>query len=111
MMDFSIAKFEIPIDIKKALDKGKIDEVCRGLYAAADVAAAEETTRLLATKPYELLDERLKVAQGTKPDETLWSARVMKEAAEYRQQRTEYWFRQFLQALEIYAKTKPDRSS
>lgn len=96
-MDFNIAKFEIPIHIRKAFDKGKIGEVCRGIYALAyEIATSETENRFKATKPSELLEGPTK---------------VINETSTYKQQRTEYWFGKMLQVLELYAKSKSGKSN
>lgn len=110
-MDYNIAKFEIPIHIKKAYAKGKIDDVYRGIYALADELAAFETRQFMATKPSELLEERLQTLKGAEPKETNWSTRVIHEISEYRQQRREYHLEKMLKLLELYAKSKSDEST
>lgn len=110
MIDYNIAKFEIPVHIKKAYDKGKIDEVYKGIYAVADQLAAAETRRFMATKPSEYLEERIQTAEGAKPKKTSWSTRVMKQISKYREQRTEYHLENMLKLLELYAQSKSDSS-
>jgi len=110
-MDYNIAKFEIPVHIKKAYDKGKIDEVYRGVYALADELAAIETRRFMATKPSELLEERIQAVKGAKPKKTSWSTRVIKQISTYRHQRTEYHLEKMLKLLELYARSKSDESN
>ncbi len=111
MIEYNIAKFEIPIHIRKAYDKGKIDEVYRGIYALSDELAATETRRYMATKPSELLEERIQTMQGGKPKKTSWSTRVIKQISIYREQRTTYHLENMLKLLELYAKSKADTSN
>ncbi len=109
-MEYNIAKIEIPIHIRKAYDKGKIDEVYRGIYALADELAAVETRRYMATKPSELFEERIQTMEGAKPKKTSWSTRVIRQISTYRRQRTEYHLEKMLKLLELYAKSKSDAS-
>ena len=84
-MDVNIAKFNIPIRIRKAFDQGKIDKVYKGIYLLADELAAIDTRRYLAKKPSEYLEEKIHEMKGADSKKTTWSSRVTKQIFTYRQ--------------------------
>lgn len=106
MMDMNIAKFNIPLHVKKAFDKGEIDKVYKEMYLVADELAAFEARRYMAKKPSEYMEEKLQVMKGAYPKKTTWSSRVTKQISDYRERRLKYHMDNMVKLLELYVTSK-----
>jgi len=78
-MDVNIAKFEMPIHIRKIFDQGMIDKVYEAMYLLADELAAIDTKRYMAKKPSEHFEEKIQEMRGTDAKKTSWSSRMSKQ--------------------------------
>lgn len=105
-MDINIAKFVIPVHIRKAFDKGQVDKVYKEMYLLADQLAAHETRIYMARKPSELLDEKIQLMKGAKAKRESWSTRVMKQISDYKARRLKCHLDNMYKLLELYARTK-----
>jgi hypothetical protein len=106
MMDVNIAKFEIPIHIRKVFDQGKIDKVYEAMYLLADELAAIDTKRYMAKKPSEYFEEKIQEMRGTDAKKTSWSSRVSKQIFSYRERRFKYHVDNMYRVLELYVRSK-----
>ena len=100
--DFSIAKFNIPISIKRAFDKGKIADSYRQMYVIAEDLAVSEANQLLAQKKTEYFDSKFtprgRSGIGTKSK----IPEIQKEVLDYKNQRLEYHMNNMIRMLEMY---------
>jgi len=105
-MDINIAKFEIPIHIRKAFDQGKIDKVYEAMYLLADELAAADTRRYMAKKPLEFYDEKMQEMEDADSKKTSWPSRVSKQIFSYRERRFKYHMDNMYRVLELYVGSK-----
>ena len=105
-MDVNIAKFEIPIHIRKAFDEGKIDRVYEAMYLLADKLAAIDTRRYMAKKPLEFHDEKMQELRGADSKKSSWPSRVSKQIFSYRERRFKYDIDNRYRVLELYVGSK-----
>lgn len=110
-MDLNIAKFNIPIHIKKAFDKGQIDKVYKELYLLADKLTAIDTRRYMAKKPSEFLEEKIHEMESADCKKTSWASRATKQIFAYRERRFKYHMDNMYKLLELYAKAKTKSSA
>ena len=110
-MDVNIAKFEIPIHIRKAFDQGKIDKVYEAMYLLVDKLAAIDARRYIAKKPLEFYDEKMQEMKGTDSKKTSWSSRVSKQIFSYRKRRFKYHMDNMYRVLELYVRSKTEVNS
>lgn len=103
MTDISFVKFQIPLSIKRALKKGRIDKAYEQMYFVADRLAAYETQTYAAIKPHELLDEEIRESRRLPAESTEdgWATRTMKEVHTYRMERLDYHMANMLKLLEM----------
>jgi len=104
--DFSIAKFNIPISIKRAFDKGKIADSYKQMYSIADTLATAEANQLLAQKKIEYLDSRFtprgRSGVGTKSK----IPEIQKEVLDYKTQRLDFHMNNMIRMLEMHVNSK-----
>ena len=110
-MDLNIAKFEIPIHIRKAFDHGKIDKVHEAMYLVTDNLAAIDARRYMATKPLEFCEEKVQEMKGANSKKTSRSSRVSKQIFSHRERRFKYHMDNMHRVLELYARSKIEANS
>lgn len=111
MMDVNIAKFNIPIHIRKAFDQGKIDKVYKDIYLLADELAAIDTRRYMTKKPSEYLEEKIQEMKGVDPKKTSWPSRVTKQIFAYRERRFKYHVDNMYRLLELHVRAKTESNA
>ena len=109
-MDFNITKFNIPIHIKKAFDKGEIDKVYKEMYFLADDLAVIETKRYMARKGSEFLDQKIRETKGGGNRQEGWASKTSKQISVYRDRRLKYHIDNMYKLLELYTKAKTTTS-
>jgi hypothetical protein len=98
--DFNIAKFNIPIKIKRAFDKGKIADSYKEMYMAADKLASIEAQRRQLQKVGEYLDD---TGFGTVEDKNKPSPmKTQTQILDYKNERIDYHMKNMIQMLELY---------
>ena len=101
--DFNIAKFNIPISVKKAFDKGKIPVSYEQMYQVAVKLAVRDSKTFRAQKMLEYFGGKAR-PRGI-PEVSLSSGSVdkmTKEIHEYESQRIEYHMNNMIRMLEMY---------
>lgn len=109
LSDFPIAKFNIPISIQKAFDKGKIADSYRKMYIVADKLATAEANRLLAQRRIEYFHSRPgpeETGVGTKPEAI---PEITKDVSDYRNQRVDYHMDNMIRMLEMHTKSRQSK--
>ena len=101
-MDFNLAKFNIPIRIQRAFDKGKISESYRQMYIIAEKLAVAEANQLLAQKRKEYLYSKLVSTEGPGAGAKSKITEIEREGLEYKNQRLEYHMNTMVRMLEMY---------
>ncbi len=108
LSEFNLAKFSIPISIKKAFEKGKIDDTYRRMYVVADELALFEAKRI-SEQSYrdDMLKKLFKGSQNENtPAPTLNDP--LKVLVEYREKRLDYHMQNMIHLLEVYAKQRKE---
>ena len=110
-MDDNIAKFEIPIHVRKAFDQGKIDKVYEAMYLLADKLSAIDARRYMARKPLEFSGEKMQEMKGANSKKTSRSSRVSKQIFSHRERRFKYHMDNMHRVLELYVRSKTEANS
>lgn len=95
--DFNIAKFEIPVSIKKALNKGKIADSYKEMYLVADELATVDSTRFQILKTMEYKDA---IRQNANTESI---TEILVKVEHYKNERLDYHMQNMIRLLEIYA--------
>jgi hypothetical protein len=100
--DFNIAKFNVPISVKKAFDKGKIADSYRQMYVVADELASIEAGRRQTQKTAEYFDSKYGSAEdATQPSMIMVQSRII----DYKNKRVDYHMKNMMHLLELYAES------
>ena len=100
--DFHLAKFNIPISIKRAFDKGKIADSYRQMYAIADKLATGEANQLLDQKKTEYLHSGLTPRGRRGTDTKSEIPEIQKETLDYKTQRLDFHMNDMIRMLEMH---------
>lgn len=102
LADFNIAKFNIPISIKRAFDKGKIADSYRQMYVVAEKLAAKEATTYMLHKGREhMLSKIPRGRSGVGKEPSV--IEVEKQVLDYKNERLDHHMQNMIHLLEIYA--------
>ena len=104
--DFNIAKFNIPVSIQRAFDKGKISESYRQMYSIADKLATGEANQLLDQKKTEYLHLRLTPRGRRGVDTKSEIPEIQKEVLDYKIERLDFHMNNMIRMLEIHITSK-----
>ena len=105
--DFNIAKFNIPISIKRAFDKGKIADSYRQMYAVADQLASKEAQRRQLQKLGEYFDDS---EFGTIEDNDKPSLlKTQSQVLDYKDKRIDYHMKNMIHLLELYVTSRNNK--
>jgi hypothetical protein len=110
--DFNIAKFNIPISITKAFEKGKIAESYEQMYKIAQKLAGSESKLFQAQKMVEFQSDLMKIPRGRLGTGSIQKPSVdntTKEILEYQNQRLDHHMSIMIHMLEIYATSRPSK--
>jgi hypothetical protein len=102
LTDFNIAKFNIPISIKRAFDKGKIADSYQQMYMVAEKLALLEAKRREAQTLAEHIDARYGNAGGTSQPSIL---KAESQILGYKSERIDYHMKQMIQMLELHVRS------
>jgi len=109
MMDFNLAKVELPVHIIKSFDKGELAKTFDQMKVVADKLA---TTDEASYKIVKLQANYMKVieanARGENADRIPLS-QIIQELFEYKQQRADLYIQNMLKILEYHAMAKANR--
>lgn len=99
MADFNV--INLKIDLRKAFDKGKIDQVYLKMYSQAEKIAQLETFNHA---------KRMDLERSVKPDKNTPIGILLgyKSMENYKKKRIEFHMNQMNKLLELYAKSKSD---
>ena len=101
--DFNLAKFNIPISVRRAFDEGKIADLYQQMYRVADEFASIEAERRLTQRRAEYLDSRLGSAQrATQPS----IIKIQSQVINYKDKRISYHMENMIHLLELYAQSR-----
>jgi len=101
--DFNLAKFNIPISIRRAFDKGKIADSYRQMYMVADELASIEAERRQTQKMAEHFDSTLGSAEDTAQPSII---KTQSQIIDYKNERIDYHMKNMMHLLELYAKSR-----
>jgi len=101
--DFNIAKFNIPISVKKAFDKGKIADSYRQMYSVADELASIEAERRQTQKMAEYFDSTLGSAESAAQPSII---KTQSQVIDYKNERIDYHMKNMMHLLELYAESR-----
>ena len=103
--DFNIAKFSIPVSIRRAFDRGEVDKSYREMYKVADELASADAKRYEAQKMAEYRDShRVRGHPGV--GELPSIVPVKKQVLDYRNGRLEYHMQNMIHMLELYVASR-----
>jgi len=102
LADFNLAKFNIPVGIRRAFDEGKIADLYRQMYAAADEFASREAERRLTQKRAEYLDSRMGSAKDAAEPSII---KIQSRVIDYKNKRINYHMKNMMHLLELYAES------
>lgn len=103
MPDLNIAKFNIPIKIKRAFDKGKIADSYRQMYLIADELASAEAQRRQAQKTIEYFDSKFgNVEDNAQPSIIKTQSQIL----DYKNKRLDYHMKNMIHLLELYVTSR-----
>jgi hypothetical protein len=100
--DFNSAKLNIPINIRKAFDEGKIAKAYREMYNEARRMAGEEAGEYLGIEMRERLDSPIDDKRRRKTTD------MLKEAQKNKDARVRYHMENMIHLLELYVRSKHD---
>lgn len=104
MPDLNLAKFNIPIKIKGAFDKGKIADSYKEMYIVADELASAEAQRRQLQKVGEYLDDS---GFGTVEDNDKPSLmKTQSQIQDYKNERIDYHMKNMIHVLELYVASR-----
>jgi len=101
--DFNLAKFNIPISILRAFDKGKIADSYRQMYMVADELASIEAGRRQTQKMAEYFDSTLGSAENTAQPSII---KTQSQVIDYKNERIDYHMKNMMHLLELYAESR-----
>lgn len=104
MIDMHAVKFEIPVRISKDMDKGEIAKAYKKIYELADQLSAAETSRYMAKKPLEYVDEKFR--EGATDNKKSWALRTANSVTQYKERRLKYHIDNMLRLLELHMTTR-----
>lgn len=102
MPDLNIAKFNIPVKIKRAFDKGKIADSYKQMYLVADKFASVEAKRRQAQKTGEYFDNMFGNEEGEDQQSII---KVTSKVLDYKNDRIDYHMKNMIRLLELYIKS------
>lgn len=98
-IDFNLAKFNIPVSVQRAFDKGKIADSYRQMYqVAVELASIEAKVRQLQ-KYGEYAGNILNKDQPS-------LGKIMKRVVDYQNKRIDYHMNNMMHLLELYAESR-----
>ncbi|MBM3175737.1 MAG: hypothetical protein FJZ93_08475 [Chloroflexi bacterium] len=103
--DFNITKFNIPVSVTKAFDKGKIAESYERMYGVAEKLAAMDLRLFYSQKVVELQSD---VISGV---EKLSVVEVTREMQEYKNQRLNYHMNNMIHILEMHVTSRQKQTN
>lgn len=110
MPDINFAKFNIPVNIVKAFDQGRIDKLYQGIYAIADAASTADATRFQAKKAAAYFSAMQALPPNKIPDKNTENpAQIMQEVADYKSERLDFHIREMVHLFELYARSKQQK--
>jgi len=102
MPDLNIAKFNIPVKIKRAFDNGKIADSYKQMYLVADKLASVEATRRQVQKAAEYI-----VNIGNEEGEDQQSIiKTTSKVLDYKNDRIDYHMKNMIHLLELYVTSR-----
>jgi hypothetical protein len=106
--DFNIAKFNIPISIKRAFEKGKIADSYQQMYMVAEKLASLEAKRREAQTLAEHIDSRSGNVDSTAQSSIL---KAESQILDYKSERIDYHMKQMIQMLELNVRSHEAKHS
>jgi hypothetical protein len=103
MPDINIAKFNIPIKIKRAFDKGKISTSYEEMYLKADKLASYEANIFQQQMMGEYLQSKY---SDKEQDEQSTITTVLIQVRDYKSKRLEYHMNHMIHMLELSISAK-----
>jgi hypothetical protein len=101
-IDFNLAKFNIPISVQRAFDKGKIADSYRQMYqVAVELASIEAKAREFQTYG-EYAGNILNKEDEDQPS----LGKMMKRVVNYQNKRIDYHMQNMMHLLELYAESR-----
>ena len=97
--DFNLAKFNIPISIRKSFNEGKIADSYREMFSVAVELASIEAEARKSQKCGEYLGNVLNKDQPS-------LGKIMKRVVDYQNKRIEYHMNNMMHLLELYAQSR-----
>ena len=110
MPDFSLAKFNIPISIKRAFDKGKIPVSYEQMYQVAERLAARDSKTFRAQKMLEYFGSK-KRPRGSPGVATRFGSvdEMTREIQKYENQRLDFHMSNMIRMLEMYVTSSQNK--
>jgi len=108
--DFNIAKFNIPISVKKAFDKGKIPVSYEQMYQVAERLAVRDSKTFRAQKMLEYFGGKMRPRGRPGVSTSSGSVdKMTKEIQEYENQRLDYHMNNMIRMLEMYVTSSQNK--
>lgn len=104
--DFNLAKFNIPVSIQRAFDKGKIADSYRQMYMVADELASIEAERRQIQKTAEYFDSQWGSAKDAAQPSII---KTQSQIIDYKNERIDYHMKNMIQMLELYVKLRESK--
>lgn len=110
--DFNIAKFSIPVSVKRAFDKGKIPVSYEQMYQVAERLAVRDSKTFRAQKILEYFGSKKK-PRGSPGVSTGFSSvdEMTGEIQEYESQRLDFHMSSMIRMLEMYVTSSQDKQT
>jgi hypothetical protein len=102
--DLNIAKFNIPIKIQRAFDRGKIAYSYKEMYMVADKLASIEAQRRQLQKLGEYLDDS--GFEAIKDDDKPSLMKTQTQILDYKNERIDYHMKNMIHMLELYVTSR-----
>jgi hypothetical protein len=98
-IDFNLAKFNVPVSVQRAFDKGKVADSYREMYLVAVELASTEAKVRQSQKYAEYARNILNEDQPS-------LGKLMKGVVGYQGRRIDYHMKNMIRVLELYAESR-----